>query len=147
MKVILAAVTAMAFCVGCGRMGRVNHTMFFRAHDAKAHLESVAKTKGYDVGGGGYGHSVGGSTGEKSFQISIKGDGSNRDALMQEYRNFVEKELTTSGVIIKGRGISGLVHGFDFNYHGPGVTGIIRVNSYLDLNGYIQVDVFLYEHK
>jgi hypothetical protein len=135
------------FCAGCDQRGAVRHTKFFNTHDAKAHFESVAKAKSLEAGGGGIGHSLGGPTGERHFEISLKGDATTRDTLIRDYKDFVEKELNASGVTINGRGVSGEVSGFDFNYRGAGATGIIRVNSWVDVNGYIQVDVFIYEHR
>lgn len=147
MKIFIAILMVTILCLGCGRMGTVKHTAFFNSHDAKAHLDSIAKAKGYEVGCGGSGHSIGGPTGEKTFEISIKGNQAIRDTLMKNYKDYVESGLKKAGVTINGRGTWGEISGFDFNYHKTGLTGIVRVNSVVDLNGYIQVDIFIYEHK
>ena len=107
----------------------------------------MAKAKGYQVGGSGSGSSSGGATGEKEFDISIKGDSAIRDALMQEYKNYVESELKKSGAFIHGRGVSGKVSGFDFKYDGAGATGLFRAKGVVDQDGFIEIDVLMYEHK
>ena len=147
MRTLFSILAATFLFSGCHQRNSVKHTAFFNKHDAQAHLESVAQTKGYDVGGGGSGHSLGGTVGEKDVQISIKGNHSIRDAIMQGYKSFVEKALNDSGVTINGRGVSGEVSGFDYNYHQSGLTGIVRVTSTVDSDGYIQIDVFVYEHQ
>ena len=148
MRAFAVTMAALILCTGCGRLGTANNrTQFFASHDAKAHLEAVAKAKGYEVGGGSTGQSLGSSTAAKDFEISIKGDASLRDKLMRDYKGYVEKELQKSGAVIQGRGVSGDVSGFNFGYDQDGLTGIFRVRAVVDANGYIQVDVFMYEHE
>jgi hypothetical protein len=144
---VVAVFAVWVSCVGCQQRATVDHTKFFDTHDAKTHIEDFGKSQGLEAGGGGSGHSLGGPTGKKDFEVSLKGGASMRDKLMREYKEFVEQELISSGVSIDGRGESGDVAGFYFSYHATGVAGLIRVNSWIDSNGYIQVDAFLYEHK
>jgi hypothetical protein len=147
MRAFAAMAVVLVFCSGCIRVGNANRTQFFASHNAKAHLEAVANANGCQVGGGSAGQSIGASTAAKDFEISIKGDASLRDKLMREYKSYVEKELQKSGAMIHGRGVSGDVSGFDFTYGQGRLTGIFRVRAIVDANGYIQVDVFMYEHE
>src|SRR6478735_1007203 len=123
MKTLFTTITILTiggFCVGCNKRKAVSYTRFFNTHDGKAHIESVARIKGLEAGSSGSSHSLGGSAGKKDFEISFKGSNSARDAIMRDYKDFVEKELSGSGVTINGRGVSGEVSGFYFDYHGAG---------------------------
>ena len=147
MRALAVTITILAWCTGCGDVGTVNNTTFFTSHDAIAYFQSVAKAKGCDVVASSFDGSSGGRTAEAAFGISIKGDSSTRDTLMQQYKDYVESELQEAGVTINGLGVWGEVSGFYFNYHMTGVAGVFRVNSLVDMDGYIQVDVFMYEHR
>jgi hypothetical protein len=148
---VLVVGCVLADCVGCGRLmpsasRSTSFSSFFMSHNAKTCLEAAAKAKGYQAGGGGEGRSMGGSTAAKDFSVSIKGDETIRDALMRDYKNTVESEMNRAGVAIHGRGTSGSVSAFDFTYDAAHTQGLIRANAVVGAKGYIEFDVFMYEH-
>jgi hypothetical protein len=147
----LFIIVILACCAGCGKVvpfnKSVQHTAFLMSHNPKTYLESVAKSKGYDVAGGGISQSLGGTTGEKTFSVSIKGDENIRDEMMRDYQKVVEGELVHAGVSIYGREAFGKVCGFRFSYETTNTTGFIRANAVPAANGYIEFDIIIYEHN
>jgi hypothetical protein len=148
MRALAPTVVVLVFCTGCMmRVGSVNQSQFFAAHNAQTHLEAAAKALGCQAGSGSNGQSFGASAVEKNYGVSIKGDAATRDTLMREYKSYVEDELQKSGAAIQSRGVSGDVSAFNFGYVQGRLTGIFRVNTVIDADGYIQIDVFMYEHE
>ena len=143
---IFITLTFLLLFTGCNQHS-VKHTSFFNTHNAVKHLGNIAAKSGYDSPGSGSGHSVGGATGEKDFQISIKGDAKLRDQLMKEYKGFIKNAIEDSGAYIRGTGQNGSISGFDFNYHKSGTTGLFRANAVVGPDGYIEFDVLIYEHR
>ena len=128
---------------GCDR-GKPRPTRFFARHDGNLELKKLAFDAGLKVMGGGKGR----SDLEKTFSVSIIGDDKDLRSLVAGYRKIVQRALSSTGMTINGKGNwSGGMRGFDFNYHRRGVKGIIRVNAMRNANGYIHVDVFMYEHE
>jgi len=147
MNSLVLVLAVVVLSAGCNRdTSSSSYTSFFSSHDAQKQLESLAAKEGLTVGGGGSSLSLGGPTGEKDFQVEIGGDGSSRDRLLKLYKAAVEREIKTSGATINGRGETGDIRGFDFNYNQSGRTGILRVTSMTDSAGHFEIDVFLYEH-
>jgi len=152
MKAMVYILMVLSLCVGCKRSGAfksVKNTNFFLNHNATEYLESLAKKNGFevDVGVGGSGGTLIGPDKSKEFQVSIKGDKSTRNTILQEYMDYIEDQLIKDSVQIHGRSKIGYISRFEFRYKQSGITGFIRVNSVLDSNGYIQVDVHMYEHE
>lgn len=144
------AILGLVFCAGCAEPS-IGHTSFFSSHDARTELDALAKARGLGVGTTGGGHSLGGPTGQKNSRIAIRGSRADLDALMRDYKTSVESALTSAGGHISGRGTwDGESTGFDFAYerlNKPAVRGVFRANGVMDDDGYIQIDVFLYEHQ
>ena len=131
-------------CIGCRRG---SSTDFATTHNAEAYFKSLEASHGYEVIGCSHSSGCNSPRSSQGFCITIKGDKSLYNTLMHEYRSHVRNELQKSGVTIYSEGItSGQISGFEFCYHGSGVSGVVIVRSVIDINKNIDIDVFIYEH-
>lgn len=74
-----------------------------------------------------------------------KGDDKIRNLLMKNYKEFVQKEMKREEIVIYGRGISDDIECFDFTYKSSGVSGLFRANAVMDQQGFIVIDVIIFE--
>ena len=140
---------ALAVLVGACKQGgdSFSPSAFYNTHDLQAFVEGLAAAEGWEVHGGETGISIGAETAEKDFRVSVKGGDAERALIMRKYKAQVERELKAAGVKIDGRGESGMISGFDFNYEKSNLEGVIRATSHVDSEGTVQIDVFVYEHR
>ena len=142
MKKLIILLTIIISLSSCNQ----NNTVFASTHNAHKYFSSLPKESKININGHGSGYSIGNGYIEKDYQISIKGNETTRNKLLRTYKDYIEKEIKKSGAKIHGRGVSGKVSGFDFNYKTSSMTGIIKVNSVLTSNENIELDIFIYEH-
>lgn len=110
-------------------------------------LEKIAKIRGYEIRSTSSEYSTGGPSDEKHFAVSIEGDQSIRDALMQEYQAHIESVLTMLGATITGKSVEGDVSKFEFYYQQSGVVGVFKASSVAHSSGMIQIEIFMNEHE
>jgi hypothetical protein len=83
----------------------------------------------------------------RNFLITIKGDLGILKKLEQRYKDYVFYCLKKNyKVKFTEHEISEGLNGFIITYHRERLKGVVRARIYVDKNGYIKLDVFLYEH-
>ena len=147
MRELVLALLAILSLGACGKADSISFSRFFNSHDARTELESIAKAGGHEVIVASSGISRGYATGERDGQVSITGDTATRDELLQTYKAAIERALKQSGAKISGRGVTGDIAAFNFNYEAAGVTGLVRVFSAVAGDDTFEIDVLIYEHQ
>lgn len=120
-----------------------NQTHFYKHRDAREYFESMPKSKGFKITGDpvekNWRHKNG-------FQVIVEGDQKQFNTLILDYKQYVENELKKSGATVIGQDKGTDFSGFEFNYYQFSMTGIFKLNTGIDKNGNLIIDVFSLEH-
>lgn len=149
---VLVPMLLMAGCVRTVNVGgTVAHTSFFNTHDARAYFEEIAEKEDLKTWGSGSGHSLGGPTGHKDFEVLMDGNETVRNRIMAAYRDQVRREIASAGGNIQGRsrwttGSGTGLSGFRFNYTANDTRGFFWANAVVNQDGHIEINVLMYEH-
>ncbi|NQU49484.1 MAG: hypothetical protein HQ519_12620 [Planctomycetes bacterium] len=148
MKPLTSLLALILLCLGCTRGASPSlASPFAKLHSPKEYFfdlrdRSQLESGGYSAGGSNNSEIV-----DRDFSISLKGDAALRDSILREYFDKVSDDLTKSGVGVRGKGRTGDLMAFDFDYESDGVRGKIWVNGIVDYQGFIQINVLTYEHE
>ncbi len=101
-------------------------------------------------GGGASGSGAYAVHSERQFHVTIASGSSGQ--LVAAFRTEVKCQIENSGGRIRGTGVSANdpaetdVRSFSYEYTWAGNAGIVRVDSFTEANGQLQITLFCYEH-
>ena len=148
MKLLASLLALILLCLGCGRGASPSLVSpFAKAHSPKEYFFALRDDSQLESGGYSSGGSSTSEIYDKDFAISLKGNPALRDSILQDYFDKVSDDLTKSGVSVRGKGRTGDLAAFHFDYETHDVRGKIWVNGIVDYQGFIQVTILMYEHE
>ena len=121
-----------------------------RALNTDKMLRAAGNAQGITIGavGAGENRQSFAVSSERQFTITISSGTPGQ--LLAGFRDEVKRTIESMGGTIHGRGLWGNekdVRAFTYDYRWSGNEGIVRVHSFGETGGSIEISMFCYEHK
>jgi hypothetical protein len=152
----MCVVATALFLAGCGQFsqGCVSHTSFYKSHELIRYFQQAVTRENAHIESRLPMVRTVGTAGDKTLSISFKGDDEMRRRLVQEYKQYVMRELRAADLSahedpVTQRHSEEMLRDFDIFYttRDARTEGLLETSSVVDHRGYVIVEVHLLEYK